>query len=88
MWQVGLDEAGAGPGCAVLNQEGDLIVGRDEAFYFNTLEGRGPCFACEGGAGCSSWLPLIEQQSWAASGYIGSHHFRAASGYRGSRFDA
>jgi len=46
--QVTLDEAGAGPGCAVLNQEGDLIVGRDEAFYFTTLEGRGPCFACEG----------------------------------------
>ncbi|KAL3155173.1 hypothetical protein ABBQ32_013114 [Trebouxia sp. C0010 RCD-2024] len=46
--KVGLDEAGAGPGCAVLNQEGELIVGRDEAFYFNTLEGRGPCFACEG----------------------------------------
>ena len=48
MMQVGLDEAGAGPGCAVLNKEGELIVGRDEAFYFNTLDGRGPCFACEG----------------------------------------
>ena len=46
--QVGLDEAGASPGCAVLNQDGELIVGRDEAFYFNTLDGRGPCFACEG----------------------------------------
>lgn len=51
--QVGLDEAGAGPGCAVLNQGGELIVGRDEAFYFNTLEGRGPCFACEGCLPCA-----------------------------------
>jgi len=50
--QVSLDEAGASPGCAVLNPEGDLIVGRDEAFYFNTLEGRGPCFACEGSISC------------------------------------
>lgn len=46
--KVSLDEAGASPGCAVLNPEGVLIIGRDEAFYFNTLEGRGPCFACEG----------------------------------------
>lgn len=52
--QVGLDEGGAGPGCAVVNQEGELIVGRDEAFYFNTLDGRGPCFACEGLPSCFS----------------------------------
>lgn len=45
---MGIDEAGAKAGCAVVNQEGELIVGRDEAFYFNTLDGRGPCFACEG----------------------------------------
>ena len=32
----------------MFNQDGELIVGRDEAFYFNTLDGRGPCFACEG----------------------------------------
>ena len=48
MLQAGLDEAGAEAGCAVLNQEGELVVGRNEAFYFNTLDGRGPCFACEG----------------------------------------
>ena len=30
-------------------------MGRDEAFYFNTLDGRGPCFACEG---CFSPLPF------------------------------
>ena len=46
--QVSLDEAGAEAGCAVLDPHGDLVVGRDEAFYFNTLDGRGPCFACEG----------------------------------------
>lgn len=46
--QVVIDEAGAAAECAVLNQDGELIVGRDEAFYFNTLDGRGPCFACEG----------------------------------------
>ena len=46
--QVSLDEAGAEAGCAVLDSAGDLVIGRDEAFYFNTLDGRGPCFACEG----------------------------------------
>lgn len=46
--KVSLDEAGAEAGCAVLDPHGDLVVGRDEAFYFNTLDGRGPCFACEG----------------------------------------
>ncbi len=58
--QVSLDEAGASPGCAVLNPEGDLIVGRDEAFYFNTLEGRGPCFACEGSISCVSCVCLTQ----------------------------
>lgn len=69
--QVPIDEAGARPGCAVVNQDGELIVGRDEAFYFNTLDGRGPCFACEGGqvslavSGAllvmtlASWLPCL-----------------------------
>ena len=37
-------------------------MGRDEAFYFNTLDGRGPCFACEGWLSCFS--PLI--LTWSA----------------------
>lgn len=75
---MALDEAGAGPGCAVLNQEADLIVGRDEAFYFTSLEGRGPCFACEGIPVCG--LGTVHCAAIAA------HHVRfQASNLRSSK---
>ena len=46
--QVVLDEAGAAPGCSTLDPEGELVVGRPEAVYFYSPDGRGPCFVFEG----------------------------------------
>lgn len=46
--QVVLDEAGAAPGCSTLDSEGELVVGRPEAVYFYSPDGRGPCFVFEG----------------------------------------
>ncbi|KAJ2834233.1 Vacuolar protein sorting-associated protein 11, partial [Coemansia sp. 'formosensis'] len=40
-----LEERGCGIGCSLVNDEGELIVARDEAIYVYTAEGRGPCFA-------------------------------------------
>ncbi|KAI8320405.1 hypothetical protein GQ54DRAFT_305536 [Martensiomyces pterosporus] len=40
-----LEERGCGIGCSLVNSERELIVARDEAVYFYTVEGRGPCFA-------------------------------------------
>ncbi|KAJ1892620.1 Vacuolar protein sorting-associated protein 11, partial [Kickxella alabastrina] len=40
-----LEERGCGIGCSLVNEERELIVARDEAIYFYTVEGRGPCFA-------------------------------------------
>ena len=47
--QAVLDEMGAPPGCTTTNQEGELVVGRPEAVYFYSPDGRGPCFVFEGG---------------------------------------
>ena len=43
-----LDEMGAAPGCTTLNRDLDLVVGRPEAIYFYSPDGRGPCFVLEG----------------------------------------
>lgn len=40
-----LEERGCGIGCSLVNDEEQLIVARDEAIYFYTTDGRGPCFA-------------------------------------------
>ncbi|KAJ1965827.1 Vacuolar protein sorting-associated protein 11 [Dipsacomyces acuminosporus] len=40
-----LEERGCGIGCSLVNAEKELIVARDEAIYFYTADGRGPCFA-------------------------------------------
>ncbi|KAJ2726977.1 Vacuolar protein sorting-associated protein 11 [Coemansia sp. Benny D115] len=42
---VVLEERGCGIGCSLVNDDRELIVARDEAIYFYTVEGRGPCFA-------------------------------------------
>ena len=39
---------GAAPGCTTLTQDQDLVVGRPEAIYFYSPDGRGPCFVLEG----------------------------------------
>ena len=46
--QALLDEMGAEKGCLAVNQEGQCIIGRQEAFYIYTPDGRGPCFVFEG----------------------------------------
>ncbi|KAJ2610620.1 Vacuolar protein sorting-associated protein 11 [Coemansia sp. RSA 1365] len=40
-----LEERGCGIGCSLVNEDDGLIVARDEAIYFYTTDGRGPCFA-------------------------------------------
>lgn len=47
-WQVVLDELGGGSGCSTLSPAGDLVVGRPEAVYLYSHDGRGPCFVVEG----------------------------------------
>ena len=47
--QALLDEMGAEKGCLAVNQDGQCIIGRQEAFYIYTPDGRGPCFVFEGG---------------------------------------
>ncbi|KAK9806296.1 hypothetical protein WJX72_009074 [[Myrmecia] bisecta] len=51
-----LDEMGAESGCTTLNHEGELIVGRPEAVYFYSVDGRGPCFVFEGRKQHLGWL--------------------------------
>eukprot|EP01119_Soliformovum_irregulare_P007415 TRINITY_DN1982_c0_g1_i1.p1 TRINITY_DN1982_c0_g1~~TRINITY_DN1982_c0_g1_i1.p1 ORF type:complete len:907 (-),score=260.18 TRINITY_DN1982_c0_g1_i1:49-2769(-) len=52
-----LDEFnGCGIGCAVLSDEGDLVMGKKEAIYFFTPESRGSCFAFEGEKKFLSWF--------------------------------
>ncbi|KAJ2663302.1 Vacuolar protein sorting-associated protein 11 [Coemansia sp. RSA 1200] len=40
-----LEERGCGIGCSLISETDELIVARDEAIYFYTADGRGPCFA-------------------------------------------
>ncbi|KAJ2706987.1 Vacuolar protein sorting-associated protein 11 [Coemansia sp. IMI 203386] len=40
-----LEERGCGIGCSQVNEDRELIVARDEAIYFYSVDGRGPCFA-------------------------------------------
>ena len=48
--QAVLDELGGGAGCSVLSPSGDFVVGRPEAVYLYSHDGRGPCFVVEGAA--------------------------------------
>ena len=47
--QTVLDELGGSTGCSTLSPSGDLVVGRPEAVYLYSQDGRGPCFVVEGG---------------------------------------
>lgn len=51
--QVVLDEMGAERGATALDAAGQLVVGRPEAVYFYTPDGRGPCFVFEGVLNCT-----------------------------------
>jgi hypothetical protein len=47
--QTVIDEHGCALGCGVLNtMSGDLVLGREEAIFSYTPEGRGSCYAFEG----------------------------------------
>ncbi|CAG8604564.1 4777_t:CDS:10, partial [Ambispora gerdemannii] len=44
-----IDEQGCGLGCAIMSDTThDMVIAKDEAIYFYTPDGRGPCFVYEG----------------------------------------
>ena len=44
-----VEDSGCAAGCMASNKRtGDIIVARDDAVYYYTLDGRGPCFANDG----------------------------------------
>jgi hypothetical protein len=46
--QTKLDDAGCAPGCSTLDDGNSLVVARQDAVYFYSPDGRGPCFVLEG----------------------------------------
>ncbi len=78
--QALLDEMGAEKGCLAVNQVGQCIIGRQEAFYIYTPDGRGPCFVFEGGL-------AIVQAAWshpAAALQVGRKRWHGFAGQAGS----
>ncbi|KAI8055580.1 uncharacterized protein B0P05DRAFT_479330 [Gilbertella persicaria] len=51
-----LDEQGCGLGCAVMNDQQEMVVGRDEAIYLYDPTGRGPCFAYDTPKSSLTWF--------------------------------
>ncbi|KAI8878575.1 vacuolar protein sorting-associated protein 11 [Backusella circina FSU 941] len=51
-----LDEQGCGLGCAIMNDQQEMIVGRDEAIYLYDPTGRGPCFAYDTPKSSLTWF--------------------------------
>ncbi|KAI7907015.1 uncharacterized protein BX663DRAFT_494525 [Cokeromyces recurvatus] len=51
-----LDEQGCGLGCAVMNDQQEMVVGRDEAIYLYDPTGRGPCFAYDSPKFSLTWF--------------------------------
>ena len=51
-----MDPHGCEQGCAIMSDDGDLVVGRQEAIYFYSPEGRGACLAFEGEKKLLSWF--------------------------------
>ncbi|KAI9486357.1 MAG: hypothetical protein EXX96DRAFT_40431 [Benjaminiella poitrasii] len=51
-----LDEQGCGLGCAVMNDQQEMVVGRDEAIYLYDPTGRGPCFAYDSPKSSLTWF--------------------------------
>jgi hypothetical protein len=46
--RIQLDDKGAEIGCVTQSDEGDLVIGRDEAVYFYLPDLAGACFGFEG----------------------------------------
>ena len=51
-----MDEQGCGLGCAVMNDQQEMVVGRDEAIYLYDPTGRGPCFAYDTPKSSLTWF--------------------------------
>ncbi|KAI8973574.1 hypothetical protein BDF20DRAFT_907097 [Mycotypha africana] len=51
-----LDEQGCGLGCAIMNDQQEMVVGRDEAIYLYDPTGRGPCFAYDTPKSSLTWF--------------------------------
>ena len=51
-----IDQQGCAPDCGLTNSDCDLLVGRPEAIYFYTPEGRGPCLAFDGEKKTLAWF--------------------------------
>ena len=44
-----LEDAGCAVGCMTVDDDtGDIVVARDDAIYYYSIDGRGPCVGCEG----------------------------------------
>ncbi|KAL3421512.1 Vacuolar protein sorting-associated protein 11-like protein [Phlyctema vagabunda] len=44
-----LEDSGCAVGCMTVDKKtGDIVVVREDAIYYYFVDGRGPCFACEG----------------------------------------
>ena len=56
---------GAEKGCLAVTQDGQCIIGRQEAFYIYTPDGRGPCFVFEGGLKNSQAASSLIQAAWS-----------------------
>eukprot|EP00124_Ichthyophonus_hoferi_P000529 Ihof_evm7s20 gene=Ihof_evmTU7s20 len=51
-----LDEQGANLQCAVINDEGDMLLGRNECVYYYEETGRGPCYVFDGEKRYLHWM--------------------------------
>ncbi|KAG9302922.1 hypothetical protein G9A89_022339 [Geosiphon pyriformis] len=52
-----IDEQGCDLGCAIMSDvTHDMVIARDEAIYFYTSDGRGPCFVYEGSKTSMIWF--------------------------------
>ena len=44
-----VEDSGCGVGCMTVDKKnGDIVVVRDDAIYYYTIDGRGPCYAYDG----------------------------------------
>ena len=92
--QALLDEMGAEKGCLAVNQDGQCIIGRQEAFYIYTPDGRGPCFVFEGGLedvqGAQSHPPAVPvcRKGWPCRSGSFLGYLPAVPGQNGSAFPA
>eukprot|EP01027_Heterolobosea_sp_BB2_P011996 GEZU01017408.1.p1 GENE.GEZU01017408.1~~GEZU01017408.1.p1 ORF type:complete len:1030 (+),score=311.54 GEZU01017408.1:190-3090(+) len=54
--QEELDQVGCKAGCSTMSDEGELIVGKNDAVYFYDVDARGACYGFEGKKHLLSWF--------------------------------